>query len=266
MDDRICYLCKGDASKPVRRIDDRVTILRCEKCGVARTCPYPAFHFESQEKYSRFYVENESLFRMFAKSMIDVIKDFKTRGSLLDIGCSVGYLLDEARTLGFGETRGVELNADAAAISGQKGHLIYTQPIEQLHLASGAFDVVACNHVVEHILDAKRFLREVRRMLKEDGVMYCGVPNYRSLMQAWLKAKWYGWGMPDHIWHFELSTFSDVMREAGFVAKRLMQNSLYYPYSKSLRKNTRATVARIADRMGMGDMVHGIFCPAPGLR
>jgi hypothetical protein len=49
------------------------------------------------------------------------------------------------------------------------------------------------------------------------------------------------------------------MKESGFTPKLFVQNALYYAYSKSLRKNTRATLARIADRLGLGDQVYGIF-------
>jgi hypothetical protein len=68
--------------------------------------------------------------------------------------------------------------------------------------------------------------------------------------------------MPDHIWHFDAGTFNSVMAEAGFAAKEVAQNSLNYTYSRSFRKNTTATLARIADSLGAGDQVCGIFTKA----
>jgi len=90
------------------------------------------------------------------------------------------------------------------------------------------------------------------------------VPNYNSFMRRLLGSSWYGWGMPDHVWHFDAKTFRSIMQENGFVPKKLVQNSLYYPYSKSLRKNTRATLARLAGNIGMGDQVYGIFSKGDG--
>jgi predicted SAM-dependent methyltransferase len=121
------------------------------------------------------------------------------------------------------------------------------------------FDAVSFNHVLEHILYFKPFLAQTGRILKDDGVVYAGMPNYNSLMQKWLKQNWYGWGMPDHVWHFEPATFKAVMMEGGFEAKGIKQNTMGYSYSKSLRKNTIATVARIADRLGCGDQALGVF-------
>jgi SAM-dependent methyltransferase len=259
MKDDTCYRCGGTVSAIVQRIDDNVSIVKCNGCALARTHPYPKFDYKSEEKYSSFYVDNETLFRSFARSMMDAVKEHKSSGAFLDIGCSVGYLLDEARSSGFGETVGVELNKGAAEVAAGKGHKIFTEPLEGVALGNEKFDLISFNHVIEHIYEFKPFLAKVRDLLKPDGVVYCGAPNYDSFMRRLLGKSWYGWGMPDHIWHFDISTFRSVMREGGLTPKTLTQNALYYPYSKSLRKNTRATLARIADRLGLGDQVYGIF-------
>jgi len=259
MRDDTCALCGNTSFSKVLDIDGSVSIVKCGGCGVARTRPYPRFDFASQEKYSAFYLDNEAMFRMFARSMMAAIRPFRSSGEFLDVGCSVGFLLDEAKAAGFEPTCGIELNVKAGLISQQKGHTVYAEPLEELRLEAGRFDAIAFNHVLEHIPDAKRFLAEARRILKDDGILYCGLPNYDSFMRRWLGKNWYGWGMPDHIWHFDASTFERTLRGAGFAPKTIVRNALYYPYSKSLRKNTRATVARVAAALGAGDQLYGIF-------
>ncbi len=258
MENDNCYRCGSVHHGTLLRLTKMIAIARCRECGLARTYPYPTFNFESQEKYSKFYVENEKMFRMFAASMIGQISRFKRSGSFLDIGCAVGYLLDEAKALGFA-TSGTELNREAAEISRGKGHTVYADILERLSLPDETFDVISFNHVLEHIQEYKPFLDAVRRFMKKDGIVYCGAPNYDSFMQRLLRRGWYGWGMPDHVWHFTAKTFKEVMGESGFTTGRIAQNAMYYPYSKSLRKNTRATLARIAGALGVGDQVCGIF-------
>jgi 2-polyprenyl-3-methyl-5-hydroxy-6-metoxy-1,4-benzoquinol methylase len=257
----LCYRCAGDRHDELLRLTKLISIVRCRACGLARTYPYPTFNFESQEKYSRFYVENEKMFRMFARSMIGEIGRFKSAGSFLDIGCAVGYLLDEAKALGFA-TSGIELNREAAEISRKKGHAVYSNILEKLSLPDESFDAISFNHVLEHIQEYKPFLSAVTRLLKKDGIVYCGAPNYDSFMRRLLGRGWYGWGMPDHVWHFTVKTFKDVMEENGFAAKEIVQNAMYYPFSKSLRKNTRAVLARAAGALSAGDQVCGIFSRA----
>lgn len=258
-DDDICCRCGHAGSDIVLRIDDLKSIVRCRTCRIARTCPYPKFNYESQEKYSSFYVDNEILFRSFARSIIDSVKPYKSAGTLLDIGCAVGYLLDAARDAGFIPTAGIELNKDAAAIAAGKGHTVFTGPPEEIQFGASTYDVISFNHVLEHIREFRPFLAKIRELLKPDGIIYCGAPNYDSLMCRLLGRSWYGWGMPDHVWHFDLRTFASIMDEAGFEPRALIKNELYYPYSKSLRKNTRAALARLAGRLGLGDQVYGIF-------
>jgi SAM-dependent methyltransferase len=259
MKDGVCNICGATEFKTLLKIDKETSIVKCAGCNTARTYPYPKFNFTEQEKYSKFYLENENMFRMFASSMMDVVRLNKGSGSILDIGCSVGYLLDAAKEAGFTQTYGIELNKEAARISRDKGHAVYDRPLEELGLEKGKYSVVVFNHVLEHIPHMKPFLSEVRNILKDDGIVYCGAPNYNSLMQKWLRSRWYGWGMPDHVWHFEVSTFRAALESNGFHAKAIVQNAMYYPYSKSLRKNTRATVARLAGSLGLGDQVYGIF-------
>jgi SAM-dependent methyltransferase len=262
MNDDTCYRCGGNVYVVVQRIDKDVSIVKCRSCGLARTYPYPKFDYDSQEKYSDFYIENEALFRSFARSMLSVIMEHKASGAFLDIGCAVGYLLDEAKAAGFQETAGIELNKGAAEVAGKKGHVVRPEPLEASGFGPEKFDVISFNHVLEHILEFKPFLAKVKDLLTPDGIVYCGAPDYDSFMRRLLGKSWYGWGMPDHVWHFDLKTFASVMQDGGFAPKKLVRNALYYPYSKSLRKNTRATLARTAAALGMGDQVYGVFVKA----
>jgi SAM-dependent methyltransferase len=262
MNDDTCYRCGSGQHDPILRIDGNVTIIKCRSCSLARTNPYPKFDYGSQDKYSNFYLDNEALFRRFARSMIDAISPYKSSGAFLDVGCAVGYLLDEARTSGFGRTVGVEFNRRAADVARRRGHEVLSKPVESAGLGAASFDTISINHVLEHIRDFKPFLTKILELLRPDGIVYCGAPNHNSFMRRLLGKSWYGWGMPDHVWHFDRETLPAVMCEAGFRVERLVQNSLYYPYSKSLRKNTRAALAGIADRLGLGDQVYGLFSKA----
>lgn len=259
MNDDICYRCGGAGFDTVQRIDSDVSIVRCAGCRLARTYPYPKFDYHSEEKYSSFYLDNETLFRRFARSMMAEVLKYKSSGSFLDIGCAVGYLLDEARAAGFKRTAGVELNKEAGSIARSKGHDIRSETLGDSDFSTERFDVISFNHVLEHVFDFKPFLASVKELLRDDGIVYCGAPNYKSFMRRILGRSWYGWGMPDHVWHFDAKTFTSVMDEGGFTPRKLVRNSLYYPYSKSLRKNTRATLARAAGLAGWGDQVYGVF-------
>ena len=65
----------------------------------------------------------------------------------------------------------------------------------------GRFDVVISNHVIEHVGDEEAqlaHLREIRRVMKVDGLAYLAVPNrwmltephYRLAFLSWLPRRW----------------------------------------------------------------------------
>lgn len=99
---------------------------------------------------------------------------------LLDVGCGDGaFLWMAARVLPHTELHGLDPNADARSLAGEmlsrRGRGI------PLHagweaLASGAYDVVTCCEVIEHVTDPAGLLREIRRVLKPGGIAVLTTP------------------------------------------------------------------------------------------
>lgn len=48
--------------------------------------------------------------------------------------------------------------------------------ITKIDLESSSFDVVFCNHVLEHVNNYNVALKEINRILKKDGILICSVP------------------------------------------------------------------------------------------
>lgn len=66
----------------------------------------------------------------------------------------------------------------------------------ELPFADTSFDVVITNHVIEHVGDSSaqhRHLKEVRRVMKPDGVGYLAVPNRWMLTEPHFKLKFLSW-------------------------------------------------------------------------
>lgn len=51
----------------------------------------------------------------------------------------------------------------------------------QVPYGDNSFDIITCNHVLEHIADAKCIVSELSRVLKPGGLMFIETPNERSL-------------------------------------------------------------------------------------
>jgi ubiquinone/menaquinone biosynthesis C-methylase UbiE len=53
---------------------------------------------------------------------------------------------------------------------------------EKLPFADASFDFVSCNHVLEHVFETEKFLREIRRVLQPNGLAVISVPNCAAWM------------------------------------------------------------------------------------
>ena len=66
----------------------------------------------------------------------------------------------------------------------------------ELPFEDGSFDVVLSNHVIEHVgepSDQLHHLREVRRVLRPEGVCYLAVPNRWGLVEPHFRLPFLSW-------------------------------------------------------------------------
>ena len=86
--------------------------------------------------------------------------------STLEVGCGDGALLCELHRRGFGGTlSGVEITEAAVAIARSRVQIDSVELYDGLHLqaADGAYQLGVLSHVLEHVPDPARLLREVAR-------------------------------------------------------------------------------------------------------
>jgi ubiquinone/menaquinone biosynthesis C-methylase UbiE len=63
---------------------------------------------------------------------------------------------------------------------------------EPLPFADASFDVISCNHVLEHVFETESLVREFRRVLVPNGLCIISVPN----VAAWVNRIMFLWGNP----------------------------------------------------------------------
>jgi SAM-dependent methyltransferase len=59
-----------------------------------------------------------------------------------------------------------------------------------LPFESGSFDFISCNHVLEHVFETEKLVREFRRVLTPHGLCIIAVPN----LAAWVNRIGFLWG------------------------------------------------------------------------
>jgi len=107
--------------------------------------------------------------------------DFVKEKRVLDAGCGSGYGADFLASQGAKFVLGVDNSQEA--IDYAKAHYrrenleFGVMDVTALSLPDKSFDVVVSFEVIEHLRDQERFLAEMRRILKEDGVFCLSTPN-----------------------------------------------------------------------------------------
>ena len=98
----------------------------------------------------------------------------------LDVGCGAGLLCEPLARLG-AEVTGVDAaaaNAEAAALHSEGSGLeIRYMAGELATLGLGAFDLVTCLEVLEHVADKPAFLAALAKHLAPGGLMVLSTPN-----------------------------------------------------------------------------------------
>ncbi len=101
-------------------------------------------------------------------------------GRLLDVGCglgdeSVGFATDDRAVVGVDYDPATA--ASAVRVHGRDGLSAVCGDGSRLGLRDGAFDAVCSSHLIEHFVDPELHVREVSRVLADDGTAFFLTPN-----------------------------------------------------------------------------------------
>jgi len=98
-----------------------------------------------------------------------------TPGRVLDVGCGVGAILEGVNDSW--EKHGLEVSQYAAEKAQPYGE-IFCGELHQAKYPDGFFDAILLFHVIEHLQSPLEVLTEIRRILKVDGWLIVGTPDF----------------------------------------------------------------------------------------
>ncbi|MFC1769244.1 methyltransferase domain-containing protein [Nanoarchaeota archaeon] len=145
---------------------------------------------------------------------IDVIEnkvDLDVNGkTVLDIGCSTGYILHNLKNKG-GLVKGLEPGPSAQTARERYG-LDVDRSFFNPSLFNQQFDVVIHLTLLEHIQDPVSFLKQTKSILKKGGLTILGVPDCEEQIHVGD----IGMVLHEHWSYFTQESLSNVLKQAGF--------------------------------------------------
>jgi len=191
-------------------------IVRCKECGLLYMNPRDAGIADLYgEVVDQAYLDTWEERAITFRGHLNLLKQARSEGKILDVGCYAGIFLDEARKAGYA-VAGIEPSKWASEYARQKtGAEVWTGTCEKIMLPKEEFDVVTVWDVVEHFEDPAGCFRALHPTLKPGGLILVTTHDIDS-RAAKILGKRYPWLMRFHLFHFSPKTLGEMLKRCGF--------------------------------------------------
>lgn len=216
-------------------------VFACNACGFQVTSPRPEESEMGKYYQSENYVSHSNksyglmsfLYRNARKYALnqkhDLLKPYLQGNKILDIGCGTGAFLAFMNAKGYD---GVGVEPDATA---RKNALeifgILANGEDYLNTATEqSFDLITMWHVLEHVYHLEDRLKQLHKLIKDDGLICIAVPNPDSTDAQYYNEKWAAYDVPRHLYHFRPKDITALFEKYGFdmIGMHPMKLDAYY--------------------------------------
>jgi len=284
LEENNCLICGNNENSIVSenihnrlKIGEKFTIVRCNNCGFRFLNPRPTItsiaKYYDIDEYHPHKLSNESLFDKIYASIRNVNINSKknlihklhlAKGKLLDIGCGTGEFLQAMKQVNW-DVQGMETAKDARTFASQNEIPV----ADNLNKINDKFDIITMWHVLEHIHDVDELMKNIQRLLKDDGYFIITVPNINCFDSQFYKDEWIALDTPRHLYHFRPQDINSLINKYNFKLIRI-SNRLHFDVwynvllSAQLRakingKNTSILDLLVAGIVGKISFLKGLF-------
>ncbi|MFH1714296.1 MAG: class I SAM-dependent methyltransferase [Candidatus Nealsonbacteria bacterium] len=223
----LCPICeKQEKFKFIRdhqNEDGRFSLYECGNCGIQFWNPFknPGKEwYEKEYDYAGRNILISGVYKGSHKKFLDKFKVFPKNTRVLDVGCGIGEFLAELEKRGC-EVWGVDFNKHHTEIATKKFGLknIYTIDLGNFVKKKNLpqFDIVTFFGVLEHIDNPLGLVREIKRIIKPDGVIVTNAPSKDNLVTGLSFRDL----PPDHLSQWNKEAISKLFQKIDFSISHL---------------------------------------------
>lgn len=265
-----CPYCGGSAVALLAApdINRRTTavvfhLVRCTACGLSFLADPPA-------DLAPYYAGDYHLAPPDAQALephlpgqrfkLDLVRRFKERGSLLEIGPSIGIFCRLAQRQGF-DVSAIEYDDACARFLAEKlGIRVVhaSDPAAVIADERRSYDVICLWHSAEHLAAPWLVLAAAARALNPGGILVIAAPNPAAWQFKVMGARWAHLDLPRHLFQLPMPWLAAFARQIGLgvvLATTRDEGSLYwnrFAWAMLLRSMAQGALARrVLWRCGM---------------
>jgi len=181
-------------------------------------------NLEHNAYYTADYYEKRQSLPESLVETIDLFLKEHNLSSVLEIGCGSAFLLRALKAKGYA-AYGCDISFHAAKISNQINSNACNLPFKDESL-----DSLIAISLIEHLSleDARRFLKEARRVIKNKGIIFLVTPNKASLKSILFGYKRMHTADPSHIYLYSPNSLSTELKKVKFTNVRCL-----FPFPKN---------------------------------
>jgi len=242
-----CLICSS-LSLSVLENYKKHHLCKCTTCNFvfAKKIPTPAeleTHYEGYERND--YLSPITIKRY--NELLDKFEKYKQTKNLLDVGCGIGYFLEEAKKRGW-NVYGTEYTDKAIEICESKGIKMFKGKLNPKDFEEIKFDILTSFEVIEHINNPIEELNNFNSLLRNQGVVYVTTPNFNSLLRYKLKAAYNVICYPEHLSYYTPQTLTRVFIETGFKKEKIETTGISITRLKTSQgKSKQAYISKKSD-------------------
>lgn len=178
----------------------------------------------------------KKLFKDQLKIKLDEVFVKRIHGkTLLDFGCGSDAFLNRARDNGW-LTTGMDFNEQSVAAVIASGHrgVHYQNEDVWSSIEDNSLDVIRLNHVIEHLYHPIDVLVQLRKKLRDGGVLYMSTPNVEGVSANKFKSFWWGMDCPRHVMLYSPGTMEQLIRKSNYSDITIYHEESSKDYLRSL--------------------------------
>lgn len=179
---------------------------------------YQEGYFKGDKKY-RAYADYEDDKKIIQKNMqkyLEKIRNFKSSGNLLDIGCALGFFIEICQKNGF-NSYGLDISKYAVNIANKIApNRAILGSIAKNGFKNILFDVITMFDLIEHLKDPRKDLAKIHTMLKDNGILVIQTGDSGSLWTKIVDKCWHFFAPPQHLFFFNKKNITEILKQSGF--------------------------------------------------
>lgn len=238
MNTRPCNLCGSNNIKLLNN-----SYVRCNKCGFVYVDGVSLknhliygekyFHIEDFNDKTkigyRSYEKDRQHHKYYFGKKLDLIKKYLHNGKILDVGCALGFFMEEALKQGF-DPYGIDVSEYAVSYSSKHfPKKVVCGDIKKANFKANFFDGVTLFQTIEHLKNPLETIEQIGKILKKNGFLFIATPNHNCMLRKIMGKGWFEYKPAEHLNLFDRKTLKYILNKCGFEMIDVFDDRFYYP-------------------------------------